>query len=131
MESKDITKYKISTSGTAETQTMPLLKALNETADGFEKFASNTPMHRLVFIITIIGYIVIAYSGNMNDSEIWRYCGFILFSLFLCFVLNRRKEELFKLIFDTIILILFSTVTIVTLIAIIEIILFPQFLKVL
>ncbi|MCK5386663.1 MAG: hypothetical protein KAJ39_05730 [Gammaproteobacteria bacterium] len=57
---------------------------------------NKTNFHRLVFAISVIGYIIIAFNGHMeNWSSIIRYSSFILFSLFMCFVLLFiRKNRL-------------------------------------
>lgn len=53
-------------------------------ANAVDNIASNLSMHRLVVIIALIGYILIAFRGFMNDwVSVIRYSVFIIFLLFL------------------------------------------------
>src|SRR4030042_2856464 len=53
------------------------------------------PIYRLITIIILIGYIVIAFSGNMNDwRDIARYSFFIFISILIFFILYLIKTNL-------------------------------------
>ena len=77
-----------------ETQT----KAINEfiPLSHIADTINNTNIHRLVFSVIVIGYIVIAFNGHMEDwDSLYRYAFFVLFSLSICFIiLFIRKNRL-------------------------------------
>lgn len=108
-----------------KTKNSSIFQATKDFTGEISKLINETSIHRLLLTITLIGYIVIAFSGNMNNLYgVLRYSIFILFSLFLCFILyNKRKydlyiETLFKVIILSLLLIpiIFAVLTITNII---------------
>lgn len=112
------TEYKKEEETTTTKSNYNIEDKISITIDAINK----TNFHRLFFAMIVTGYIIIAFSGHMEDSKsVIRYSFFILFSLVMCLIIKKRlyienkriyinniiKYNFKKLIFITLLMIVF------------------------